>query len=124
MQCAVIEFSRNVLGIKKANSSEFVKNQYSVIHIMPSQKNVKEKGGTMRLGAYPCIITKGTKSKSAYKKEKISERHRHRYEVNNKYRDDLEKNGMLISGFSPDGNLVEMIEIDRSSMVCWMSISS
>jgi CTP synthase len=112
MQCAVIEFSRNVLGIKKANSSEFVKNQYSVIHIMPSQKNVKEKGGTMRLGAYPCIITKGTKTKSAYKKEKISERHRHRYEVNNKYREDLEKNGMLISGLSPDGNLVEMIEIE------------
>ena len=112
MQCAVIEFSRNILGIKKANSSEFVKNQYSVIHIMPSQKNVKEKGGTMRLGAYPCIITKGTKTKSAYRREKISERHRHRYEVNNKYRDDLEKNGMLISGLSPDRSLVEMIEIE------------
>jgi len=111
MQCAVIEYSRNVLGIKKANSSEFVKNQYSVIHIMPSQKNVKEKGGTMRLGAYPCVISKGTKSKSAYKKEKISERHRHRYEVNNKYRDDLEKNGMMISGVSPDNHLVEMIEL-------------
>ncbi|MCB0729731.1 MAG: CTP synthase [Ignavibacteriae bacterium] len=111
MQCAVIEYSRNVLGIKKANSSEFVKNQYSVIHIMPSQKNVKEKGGTMRLGAYPCIIPKGTKVKSAYKKEKISERHRHRYEVNNKYREDLEKNGMIISGLSPDGELVEMIEL-------------
>lgn len=111
MQCAVIEFSRNVLGIKKANSSEFVKNRYSVIHIMPDQKNVKMKGGTMRLGAYPCILTKGTKSKSAYRREKISERHRHRYEVNNKYRDDLGKNGMLISGVSPDGNLVEMIEL-------------
>lgn len=111
MQCAVIEFSRNILKIKKANSSEFVKNQYSVIHIMPSQKNVKEKGGTMRLGAYPCVLTKGTKSKSAYKKEKISERHRHRFEVNNKYRDQLEKNGMLISGVSPDNNLVEMIEL-------------
>ena len=111
MQCAVIEFSRNVLNIKKANSSEFVKNQFSVIHIMPSQKNVKEKGGTMRLGAYPCVITKGTKSKSAYKKEKISERHRHRYEVNNKYRDELEKNGMIISGVSPDNSLVEMIEL-------------
>lgn len=111
MQCAVIEFARNVLEIKKANSSEFVKNQFSVIHIMPSQKNIKEKGGTMRLGSYPCVILKGTKSKTAYKKEKISERHRHRYEVNNKYRDDLEKNGMIISGLSPDGNLVEMIEI-------------
>jgi CTP synthase len=111
MQCAVIEFSRNVLGLKKANSSEFAKNQYSVIHIMSDQKNVKMKGGTMRLGAYPCILTKGTKTKGAYKKEKISERHRHRYEVNNKYREDLEKNGMLISGVSPDGTLVEMIEL-------------
>ena len=111
MQCAVIEFSRNVLKIKKANSSEFVKNQFSVVHIMPSQKNVKEKGGTMRLGSYPCVIAKGTKSKSAYRKEKISERHRHRFEVNNKYRDDLEKNGMIISGVSPDNYLVEMIEL-------------
>ena len=111
MQCAVIEFARNVLGIKRANSSEFVKNKYSVIHIMPSQINVKNKGGTMRLGAYPCNIKKGTKAKSAYKKEKISERHRHRYEVNNKYREDLEKNGMIISGLSPDETLVEMIEI-------------
>lgn len=112
MQCAVIEFSRNILGIKKANSAEFVKNQFSVIHIMPDQKNIKNKGGTMRLGAYPCIVSKGTKTKSAYKKEKISERHRHRYEVNNKYRDDLEKNGMLISGISPDGNLVEILELE------------
>ncbi len=111
MQCAVIEYSRNVLGIKKANSAEFIKNQYSVVHIMTSQKNVKEKGGTMRLGAYPCVITKGTKAKSAYRKEKISERHRHRYEVNNKYRDELEAKGMIISGLSPDGNLVEMIEL-------------
>ncbi|MEE9432329.1 MAG: CTP synthase [Melioribacteraceae bacterium] len=112
LQTAVIEFSRNVLGIKKANSSEFVKNQYSVIHIMHDQKSVKEKGGTMRLGAYPCVIAKGTKTKSAYKKTKISERHRHRYEVNNKYRKDLEKNGMIMSGTSPDGNLVEIIELE------------
>ncbi|MFZ1289149.1 MAG: CTP synthase [Melioribacteraceae bacterium] len=112
LQCAVIEFSRNVLGIKKANSAEFVKNQFSVIHIMPEQLKIKAKGGTMRLGSYPCIVTKGTKTKSAYKKEKINERHRHRYEVNNKYREDLEKNGMLISGVSPDGELVEMIELN------------
>ena len=111
MQCAVIEFARNVLGIKRANSSEFIKNKYSVIHIMPSQINVRDKGGTMRLGAYPCNIKKGTKAKSAYKREKISERHRHRYEVNNKYRKDLESNGMIISGLSPDENLVEMIEL-------------
>ncbi|PID59663.1 MAG: CTP synthetase [Ignavibacteriae bacterium] len=112
MQCAVIEYARNVLGIKKANSAEFVKNQYSVIHIMHSQKNVKEKGGTMRLGAYPCIVKKGTKAKSAYRKEKISERHRHRYEVNNKYREQIENAGMIISGLSPDGELVEMVELD------------
>ncbi len=111
LQCAVIEYSRNVLGIKKANSAEFVKNQYSVIHIMPDQKKIKEKGGTMRLGAYPCIVKKGTKARIAYKKEKISERHRHRYEVNNKYREELEQKGMEISGTSPDGNLVEMIEV-------------
>lgn len=111
LQVAVVEFARNVIGIKKANSAEFVKNQYNVIHIMPSQKKVKEKGGTMRLGAYPCILAKGSKAKSAYKREKISERHRHRFEVNNKYRDQLEKKGMMISGVSPDGNLVEMIEL-------------
>ena len=111
LQCAVIEYSRNVLGIKKANSAEFVKNQFSVIHIMPDQKKIKEKGGTMRLGAYPCIVKKGTKARIAYKKEKISERHRHRYEVNNKYREELEQKGMEISGTSPDGNLVEMIEV-------------
>ncbi len=111
LQCAVIEYSRNVLGIKKANSAEFVKNQFSVIHIMPDQKKVKEKGGTMRLGAYPCIVKKGTKARTAYKKEKISERHRHRYEVNNKYREELEKKGMEICGTSPDGKLVEMIEV-------------
>ncbi len=111
LQCAVIEYSRNVLGIKKANSAEFVKNQFSVIHIMPDQKKVKEKGGTMRLGAYPCIVKKGTKARTAYKKEKISERHRHRYEVNNKYREELEQRGMEICGTSPDGKLVEMIEV-------------
>lgn len=111
LQCAVIEFARNVCGIKKANSSEFVKNKFSVIHIMPTQKNVKQKGGTMRLGAYPCILKKGTKSKAAYKKEKISERHRHRYEVNNDYRKILEENGMIISGTSPDDYLVEMLEL-------------
>ncbi len=111
LQCAVIEFARNVAGIKRANSSEFVKNSYSVIHIMPEQRKVKDKGASMRLGAYPAILKKGTKARSAYKKEKISERHRHRYEVNNKYRNVLEKNGMIISGVSPDNNLVEMIEV-------------
>jgi CTP synthase len=112
MQCAVIEFARNVCGLKKANSQEFVKNAWNVIHIMPEQLKVKEKGGSMRLGAYLCILKKGTKSHEAYRKPKISERHRHRYEVNNKFRKVVEENGMIISGTSPDELLVEMIELN------------
>jgi len=111
MQCAVIEYARNVCNIKRANSSEFVKNKFDVIHIMPEQLKVKLKGASMRLGAYPCDLTPKTKSKAAYKKSKISERHRHRYEVNNKFRPILEKNGLIISGVSPDNKLVEMIEL-------------
>lgn len=111
MQCAVIEYSRNICGITKANSSEFIKNKYNVIDIMPDQKNIKNKGGTMRLGAYPCILSPGTKARAAYKKEKISERHRHRWEVNNNFRDVLAEKGMIFSGVSPDNNLVEMIEL-------------
>ena len=111
MQCAVIEYSRNICGITKANSTEFVKNKFNVIDIMPDQKNIKTKGGTMRLGAYPCILGAGTKARAAYKKEKISERHRHRYEVNNNFRDELAEKGMIFSGASPDNNLVEMIEL-------------
>lgn len=111
LQCAVIEFARNICGIKKANSAEFIRNRSSVIHLMPEQIKVKIKGASMRLGAYPCVLQKGTKAKQAYRKEKISERHRHRYEVNNKYRETLEQNGMLISGVSPDNDLVEMIEL-------------
>ncbi len=112
MQCAVIEFARNVCGIKKANSEEFVKNTNSVIHIMPEQKKIKTKGATMRLGAYPCVLKKGTKSFEAYRKPKISERHRHRFEVNNKYRSVIEEKGMIISGTSPDEYLVEMVELN------------
>ncbi|OGU80435.1 MAG: CTP synthase [Stygiobacter sp. RIFOXYA12_FULL_38_9] len=112
MQCAVIEFARNVCGIKNANSAEFVKNAYSVVHIMPEQLKVKTKGATMRLGAYPCVLKKGTKSYEAYRKPKISERHRHRYEVNNKFRTVLEEKGMIISGTSPDEYLVEMVELN------------
>jgi len=111
MQCAVIEFARNVCGIKKANSSEFEKNSYSVIHIMPDQLKVTMKGATMRLGAYPCTLKKNTKAYEAYRKPKISERHRHRFEVNNKFREILEKYGMIISGASPDEKLVEMTEL-------------
>lgn len=113
MQCSVIEFARNVCGIKRANSSEFVNGKYSVIDLMPEQKKVKNKGATMRLGAYPCVLTNGTKAKKAYKKDKISERHRHRYEINNDFRELLQQNGLIISGVSPDNNLVEMIELEE-----------
>ena len=111
LQCAVIEFARNVCGIKQANSSEFKKNRYSVIDWMPDQKNIKNLGATMRLGAYPCVIERGTNAQNAYKSDYISERHRHRFEVNNKFRKTLSENGMIFSGVSPDRELVEIIEI-------------
>ncbi len=111
MQCAVIEYARNVCGMKKAHSSEFVKNKYSVIDLMPEQKNVKNLGGSMRLGTYPCSIQSGTNAHKAYKSEYIFERHRHRYEVNNVFRSILSSNGLLFSGMSPDKELIEMVEI-------------
>jgi CTP synthase len=111
MQCAVIEFARNVCNIKKAHSSEFKKNKYSVIDLMPDQKNIKSMGATMRLGAYQCNIKDKTLTFRTYKNNYISERHRHRYEVNNKFRTKLVENGMVLSGLSPDGALVEMIEL-------------
>jgi len=111
LQCAIIEFARHVCGMKGAHSTEFKKTQYNVIDLMQEQKGIKNLGGTMRLGSYPCIIAKGTKAFRAYKKEFISERHRHRYEVNNKFKKKLAEHGMVFSGVSPDGNLVEIIEL-------------
>ena len=115
MQLAVIEFARNVANLKKANSSEFnPKSPYLVIDVMPEQKALlKEKryGGTMRLGAYKCEIKRGTKSWQAYKKKIVFERHRHRYEFNNDFREILEKKGLVISGINPERNLVEIIEL-------------
>ena len=114
MQMAVVEFARDVLNIKDANSLEFdEKTKNPVIHIMESQKNITKKGGTMRLGAYPCILKKSSLASKLYKAEEISERHRHRYEFNNEYRKIMEDNGMTISGTSPDGELVEIIELKR-----------
>ena len=111
MQMAVVEFSRNVLGLKDANSTEFCENtQNPVIHIMEEQKEIDRKGGTMRLGAYPCILKEGTIAKELYRKEKISERHRHRFEYNNEYKEKLETAGLICSGTSPDGKLVEIVE--------------
>ena len=111
MQSAVIEFARNVLGIKDANSAEFDnETQNPVIHIMDDQVGVDKKGGTMRLGAYPCIIKENTLAKEVYGTDQISERHRHRYEYNNEYRERLENAGLICSGTSPDGRLVEIVE--------------
>lgn len=112
LQCAIIDFARNVCGLKGANSTEFDKDtKYPVIDLMESQRAIKAKGGTMRLGAYDCNIESGTKTFTAYNKTIISERHRHRWEVNNRYRKRLEKNGMIISGVNTDLNLVEIIEL-------------
>lgn len=114
MQMAVVEYARNVLKLEDANSSELDnKTKNPVIHIMEEQKKVNKKGGTMRLGAYPCVIQKDTLARKIYGKEEISERHRHRYEYNNSYRKQLEDAGLKISGTSPDGNLVEIVEIEK-----------
>ena len=112
MQCSVIEFSRNVCGIKDADSSEFDSNTKSpIIDFMESQRKIKKKGGTMRLGAYPCTLKSGTKAAKAYGKKEISERHRHRYEFNNKYKSKLQKHGMIFSGINKRDNLAEIIEL-------------
>ncbi len=112
MQCAVVEFARNVLQYKKAHSTEFEeKNPYPVIDMMEEQKDILEKGGTMRLGAYPCTIKKNTKAWNIYKEETIHERHRHRYEFNNKFMEAYEAAGMIASGINPDTGLVEIVEI-------------
>ncbi len=112
MQCAVIEVARNVAGLTGANSAEFVPDTpYPVVHLMPDQENIENKGGTMRLGAYSCQIATGSKSHQVYQCEQVEERHRHRYEINNDYREQLQQAGLIISGISPDGRLVEMVEL-------------
>ncbi len=112
LQCAVIEYARNVCGLEESHSSEFAEDSTDpVICLLDSQLQVTTKGGTMRLGAYPCALKGESRAREIYGSEEISERHRHRFEVNNAYRDLLEEHGMTISGTSPDGGLVEMIEI-------------
>ena len=114
MQVAVCEFARNVAGLAGASSSEFdPEGPYSVIDLMSSQEDVTEKGGTMRLGAYPCKLSEGTLAREAYGEELVYERHRHRFEFNNAYRDQLGAAGLVISGISPDERLVEMVELPR-----------
>ena len=115
MQCAVIEFARNVCGMDKANSTEFNEmTPFPVIYLMPEQLSVEIKGGTMRLGKYPCKIYPNTLAAAAYGKELIYERHRHRYEVNNELKDELFNHGMVLGGTLPNGKLVEMVELSTS----------
>lgn len=113
MQCAVIEFARNVCHMEQANSSEFIPDgKYPVIDLMPDQEDVTEKGGTMRLGIYPCKLKEGTKARDLYENQEIVyERHRHRYEVSNEFRPQMEAAGLVVSGTSPDDRLVEIIEL-------------
>ncbi|MCU0665250.1 MAG: CTP synthase [Myxococcota bacterium] len=112
MQMAVVEFARNACAIGDAQSEEFAPcAEHPIVHLMAQQHEVTDKGATMRLGAYPCVLGKGTRAREIYAADEISERHRHRYEVNNLYREQLEQHGMVISGLSPDGTLVEMVEV-------------
>ena len=110
---ACVEFARDVLKLNDANSLEFnSKTKNPVIHIMETQKNITEKGGTMRLGKYPCVLSKNSKTYKLYKKEEIYERHRHRYEFNNDYREQMSNKGLNFVGTSPDGCLVEIVELN------------
>jgi len=112
MQMAVIEYARHICGIEDAQSREFVPDaDEALIDLMPDQKDVKNKGGTMRLGAYPCVLEDGSRAAQLYAAREVSERHRHRFEFNNEYRDAIEGGGMVLSGKSPDGRLVEMVEL-------------
>ena len=112
MQLAIVEFARDVVGYSDANSAELdPETHHPVIAIMPDKDGIEDIGGTLRLGSYPCILKEGTKAYEAYGTTEIHERHRHRYEVNNYFRDDFTKNGMILSGLSPDGHIVEMMEL-------------
>lgn len=114
MQMAVIEFARNIVGMKGAHSSEFnAETKYPVIDLMPEQRDIDEMGGTMRLGLYPCKIKPGSKAESIYNEELIYERHRHRYEVNNDFRDTFIEKGLILSGLSPSEKLVEIVELEN-----------
>ena len=112
MQLAIVEFARNVVGFNDAHSIELdPQTTHPVIHLMPEQDGIEDIGGTLRLGSYPCVLDKSSKAYELYGEEMIHERHRHRYEVNNYYREDLLKAGMTFSGLSPDGRIVEMMEL-------------
>jgi CTP synthase len=112
MQLAVIEFARHVLGLRDADSREFSEStEHTVVDLMDDQRNVTDKGGTMRLGSFPCVLDEGSTAARVYRSERVEERHRHRYEVNPEYHERLSTGGMRLSGKSPDGRLVEMVEL-------------
>jgi CTP synthase len=114
LQCAIIEFARNACGLEGADSAEFTPDTpHPVISLLDSQRKVTDKGGTMRLGAYPCVLQEGSRARSVYGEPEISERHRHRFEVNNEYREVLDAEGLRFAGLSPDGGLVEIIELSE-----------
>lgn len=114
MQMAIVEYARHILGYPDANSIELnPRTTHPVIDLMPEQDGVTDLGGTLRLGAYPCVLKPGSRAESVYRAREISERHRHRYEVNNTYREELEKNGLVLSGLSPDGRIAEMLELEH-----------
>ncbi len=115
LQCAVIEFARNVLGLEDANTTEIAPNcQHPVVCLLNEQYHITHLGGTMRLGSYPCVLTEASRARAAYEAAEVRERHRHRYEFNNQYRQQFAANGMVFSGTSPDGKLVEMVELPSS----------
>lgn len=115
MQLATVEFARNVLGFENAHSAELnPSTPHPIIDLLPEQKDIEDLGGTLRLGLYPCHIKEGTLAHKIYGEVDIEERHRHRYEFNNEYRDQLEEKGMIFSGTSPDGRLIEMVEIPEN----------
>ena len=112
MQLSIVEFARDVVGYSDAHSAELdPSTAHPVIHLMPDQDGIEDIGGTLRLGSYPCVLNKDSKAYALYGTETIHERHRHRYEVNNDYRTVLQEHGMMLSGISPDGRIVEMIEL-------------
>jgi CTP synthase len=116
MQIMTIEFARSICGYADANSGEFsADSKHKVIDIMEEQKKIITKGGTMRLGAYPCVTAEDTVMRNSYQSQNISERHRHRYEFNNEYREEFLKKGLVISGISPDGTLVEAVELRNNA---------
>ena len=114
MQLATVEYARHVVGLKDAHSTELDPNTpYPVIDLLPEQKDIEDLGGTLRLGLYPCSIKEGSLANEIYGQTSVEERHRHRYEFNNEFRAQLEEAGMIFSGTSPDGRLVEMVELEN-----------